>query len=74
MGIIVYLMRKNPIAILTVPNQGLVGGLMRYDEIVAQSNPMVPIPRPSKLALSQVVGLRWTLEPANRLKRRMLTY
>lgn len=67
-------MRKNPIAILTVPNQGLVGGLMRYDEIVAQSNPIEPIPRPSKLALSQVVGLRWTLEPANRLKRRMLTY
>ena len=41
-----YITRKKPTAILAVANHGLASGLPRYEEIVAQSMPKEPIPRP----------------------------
>ena len=48
MGVITYITRKNPTATLAVANHGLASGLPRYEEIVGQSIPKEPIPRPCK--------------------------
>ncbi|KAG9140789.1 hypothetical protein Leryth_006971 [Lithospermum erythrorhizon] len=45
-GVQIYIKRKYPTAIFTVANHGLASGLPRYADMLDQSSPIVPIPRP----------------------------
>lgn len=46
MGVMTYMIKKKPAAMLAVANHGLASGLPRYADMVDQSNPIAPMPNP----------------------------
>lgn len=45
-GVITYMQRKYPTAMFAVANHGVASGLPRYEDMLDQSSPIAPIPRP----------------------------
>lgn len=45
-GVTMYTQKIYPTAMLAVANHGLASGLPRYEDMLAQSRPIAPNPRP----------------------------